>query len=408
MVGGSPRGSPVAAAFADHWPTLVARLARRFGDLTIAEECAADAFAAAVPAWREQVPDEPGAWLWTTASRRAIDRLRREQRFADRAHLLAANEAADESANPTHDQLALLFGMCHPSLSSESQIALTLRCLNGLSTAQIAGIFGTTTDTMTRRLTRARDKLAANAIAFDIPPSSRWGERLDPVLEVVYLTFTAGHASRDKGSFIRGDLCEEARWLCSRILGIAPEDPEVLGLAALLDLTDARRPARQAPDGSLILLADQDRERWDRPMIVRGSRLLAEALRQRRLGRFQIQAAIAGCHSMAPTWERTDWPTIVRWYDTLLALDDTPVTRLNRAVALSHADRAEEALEELRGLEAALGADHYYWLAVAEARERLGEIDAARDAYETALAAGPHDSEVGAITERLRALDSAD
>ncbi len=396
----------MAAAFAAHWPTLVARLARRYRDLSLAEECAAEAFAEATKAWRGGMPQEPGAWLWTIAQRRAVDRMRREARFADRTHLLAQpnGPAPREADDPVTDHLALLFGMCHPCLSPDSQVALTLRCLNGLSTRQIATVFLTTTDTMTRRLTRARTRLAANAIPFQIPDPERWPERVDKVLEAIYLTFTAGHASCDGSTFIRGDLCDEARWLASLVERLAPHDPEVLGLVALLDLTDARRPARIGEDDAPVLLADQDRRLWDRDLIASGRQRLTRALRQKRLGRFQIQAALAACHAMAPTWEQTDWRTVVHWYGALLAFDDTPVVRLNRAIAVSCAGRPAEALRELDDLRDALSGYHYYWVARSEAHERVGNLSDAADDLHRALALEPHPSELICLTARSTRL----
>ncbi len=384
----------------------MARLARRYHDLSLAEECAAEAFVEATKAWRGGVPDEPGAWLWTIAQRRAIDRLRREARFADRAHLLAQPDGAvaQEADDPLHDHLALLFGMCHPCLSPESQVALTLRCLNGLSTRQIAAVFLTPTDTMTRRLTRARDKLAANAVPFRIPEPERWPERIDSVLEVIYLTFTAGHAARDGASFIRGDLCDEARWLASLVERVAPSDPEVLGLQALLDLTDARRPARRGEGDALVLLADQDRRRWDRDLISSGRQRLTRAMRQKRLGRFQIQAALAACHSMAPSWEQTDWQAVVHWYGALLAFDDSPVVRLNRAVAVACAGHPDEALRELDDLHDALSGYHYYWVARSDAHERAGNPAAAAAELHRALALNPHPSELPSLQARVARL----
>ncbi len=411
MTGGSARASTVAAAFADHWPTLVARLARRYGDLALAEDCAAEAFAAAVPSWRLAPPDNPGGWLWTAAQRRAIDRLRQHGRWVDRAPLLAAHEVAVDSRGEAPDvaaetdQLALLFGCCHPSLSTEAQVALTLRAVNGLSTEQIAKVFLTRTDTMTRRLTRAKTKLAANAVPFEIPEPEHWSERLAPVLDVIYLTFTSGHTSHDHGSaLIRGDACDEARWLASLVARMAPTDPEVLGLSALMDFTDARRAARVDTRGRVVLMADQDRALWDRELMTQGRERLRQALRQRRLGSFQIEAALSACHAMAPTWEDTDWGQILRWYDALVALHPSGINRLNRAVAQSMAGEPAQALVVLESLIPELAEYHYLWVARADAFERLGRIDDAIADLHRALDLHPHPIEAEELRRRIEGL----
>ncbi len=403
---GPARTSPVAAAFAVHWPTLVARLARRFGDLGLAEECAAEAFATAVQAWRGEIPENPGAWLWVTAERRAVDRVRRQRRFGERIPVLASasSGAGAERDDPEPDHLALLFGCCHPSLSRDSKVALTLRSVNGLSTEQIAAVFLTSTDTMTRRLTRARRKLAANAVPFSIPEPAEWSGRLAPVLEVIYLTFTAGHAAASGATFVRGDLCDESRWLISLVTRVAPGDPEVLGLAALLEFTDARRAARLDGDGRLVLMADQNRSLWDPAAIRRGRDLLARALSQRRVGRFQAQAALSGCHTMAPSWQETDWQQMLHWYDVLIAVDDTPITRLNRAVALTQSGSLDEALRHIDELSDELSTYHYLWIARADVNERLGLITDAVDDLERAIALDPHAVEVAELTSRLECL----
>lgn len=418
MLGNSPRSSAVASAFAEHWPVIVARLARRYGNLALAEDCTADAFAAAVAAWRVERPTNPGGWLWTTAQRRAIDRLRRGNTEAAYAPQLAArtgDRGSSVEPDPTHsdteqpgtDELALLFGCCHPSLSPQAQVALTLRAVNGLSTRQIARVFLVSVDTMTRRLTRARTTLTANAVPFEIPDPEHWAPRLDPVLAAIYLTFTSGHASTDhQASLVRGDVCDEARWLVAQVARAAPADPEVLGLAALMDLTDARRAARVDATGRAVLMADQDRSRWDRTLLASGRDTLRRALRQRRLGPYQVQAALSACHGLAPRWEDTDWSEIVRWYDVLITFDPSPIHRLNRAVAVGTGGDARRALADINALASELAGYHYLWVARADAHERLGQPGAAISDLNRALDLQPHPAEARALWTRISALKS--
>ncbi len=412
----SPRNSVVAAAFAEHWPVIVARLARRYGDLALAEDCTADAFAAAVHAWRVERPANPGGWLWTAAQRRAIDRLRRRGTEAAHAAEVGAHQTASQEADvdqaglepPGTEELALLFGCCHPSLSPPAQVALTLRAVNGLSTRQIAQVFLVSVDTMTRRLTRARTKLAANAVPFEIPDPEHWSQRLDPVLAAIYLTFTAGHAATDhQAPLLRGDVCDEARWLVAQVARVAPADPEVLGLSALMDLTDARRPARLDADGNAVLMAEQDRSRWDRALLASGRDTLRRALSQRRLGPYQVQAALSACHVLAPTWEDTDFSEIVRWYDVLLTFDPGPINRLNRAVAVCTGGDARRALADFDALAPELAGYHYLWVARADAHERLGDEASAVADLNRALALDPHPAEAAQLRRRMTTLSCA-
>lgn len=405
---GHPRSSPVSAAFAEHWPVIVSRLARRYGDLALAEDCTADAFASAVQAWRVERPANPGGWLWTTAQRRAIDQLRRQcTATAYAGKLAASSHATPDDTRPGTDELALLFGCCHPSLSAQSQVALTLRAVNGLSTRQIAALFLVPVQTMTRRLTRARAKLADDDIAFEIPDPEQWPARLEPVLATIYLTFTAGYASVDHGAaLVRGDACSEARWLITQVLGVAPGDPEVLGLSALMDLTDARRAARLDGNGDAVQMADQDRSLWDPALLASGRDTLQRALRQRRLGPFQVQAALSACHALAMRWEDTDWAQIVRWYDVLLTFDSSPINQLNRAVAIGFGGEARLALNELDGLVPELAGYHYLWVARAEVYERLGDDTAAVAALTRALALDPHPAEARVLWTRVSRLEA--
>ena len=405
----------LSTAFAEHWPRLVADLARRHADLELAEDAVADAFAEALRTWRTSVPGNPGGWLRTAARRRAIDRIRAQEASGRRERAVARPEdEPDDHAGPGHDpvrdQLALLFGCCHPCLPQESQVALTLRSVNGLTTADIARLFLTSADTMTRRLHRARAKLRAYAVPFRVPEPDQWPERLAPVLQAIYLTFTAGYSSESHDTtFVRGDLCDEARWLAQLLAAAAPDDPEIAGLLALMDFTDARRRARVAPDGSAVTLEEQDRSLWDRAAMESGRTRLRAALRQRRIGPFQAQAALSACHAMAPTWQETNWAEIISWYDVLLAVDPSSVHALNRAVALTLGGRAAEALAAMDGVSEELADYPYLWVARAEALERLGRSAEALEAVARADAAGLHPSQEKHLhrrVERLRGVRS--
>ncbi|MFV0458487.1 MAG: RNA polymerase sigma factor [Actinomycetales bacterium] len=408
----SARDSPVAAVFGEQWPLLVARLVRRTGDLSLAEECAGEAFVEAVATWGSSAPANPGGWLWTVAHRRAVDRLRRAERFATRVPVLAQEETAWDAGpdgerhrdDPVTDHLALLFGCCHPALSSQAQVALMLRYVNGLSSAQIARVLLVSQDTMTRRLTRAKAKVTAARVPFAIPDAEHWCERLDTVLTCIYSTFTVGHAnSADHGAdLVRGDLCDEARWLVTLVRRVAPADPEALGLAALMAFVDARRPARLDPHGEVVLMEQQDRSRWDQGLIAEGVRLLAQASRQRRLGPFQIEAAIAAQHSCAPSWQDTAWRRIVRLYEVLSLVDPSPVVRLNRAVAVSYLDGPAAGLAELDDLvaEGTLAGYHYLWAARAELLSRLDRHEEAAAATARALECEPHPAEARLLRRR--------
>lgn len=319
---------------------MVATLRRELRDLDAAEDVAQDAFAEALQSWgKNGVPDRPGAWLTTAARRRAYDRRRRDRRYADRIPLLARSEIADDpdATQLIDDQLALVFGCCHRSLDADAQIALTLRAVAGLSTAQIARAFLVPTATMAARLTRAKRKIVAAGVPFVVPSRDRLGERLGTVLSVVYLIYTEGHASGHGESLVRGELCDEALWLADTVVRLVPDEPQALALAALLHLTDVRRPARLDEQKLPVLIQDQDRARWDRTQLERGRELLQRA----RVGgpsAYLLQAEIAALHGQAAAWSDTDWPGIVRCYDALLLIAPTPVIALNRAAAVAMRD----------------------------------------------------------------------
>ena len=400
--------SRVAHVFAEEWPPIVATLVRELGDLALAEDCAQDAFLEAAARWGpDSTPDSPGAWLLTTARRKAIDLARREKRFSDRLPLLhAALEAEAPEDDPiVDDQLALIFGCCHPSLSTEARVALTLREVCGLSTGQIAAAFLTPEPTMAKRLVRAKGKIRSAGVPFSIPDPDQLGDRLAGVLAVIYVIFTEGHTSADAASLVRGDLCDEARWLAGLLATLLPDEPEVRGLLALLCFTDARRPAREDADGDLVLLEDQDRRLWDRPLIAEGDRQLTSALQAGRVGPYQVQAAIAGEHSTAAAAEDTDWAAIVALYDTLIAMQPSAVVRLNRAIALGQRDGPLHGLDALDDLSGQLSDYRYFHAARADLLRQLRRVQESRTAYERALELGGNRAERDFIRRRIAQLD---
>ena len=340
--------SGVTGVFRDEWPRLVATLMRDLGDLDLAEEAAQEAFLEAAVRWgRDGLPDRPGAWLVTTARRKAIDGLRRRARLDER--LPELQRRADRAADaPSHqlvdDQLALLLGCCHPALAPDAQVALTLRVVGGLSTSQIARAFLVTDDAMARRLSRSKTKIRAANVPFTPVDVDTLLERLPAVCAVIYSIFTEGHTSATSTALVRGDLCDEALWLADLLADLVPDAPEVLGLLALLLLVDSRRDARLDDDGTPVLLTDQDRSRWDRDKIERGLAVLARAHRHRSAGPYQLQAAIQAVHTAAPGAGDTDWDAIVGLYDVLLLRQPTAVVALNRAVAVAERDGPDAGL----------------------------------------------------------------
>lgn len=378
-----------AEVFRHEWPKVVAILMRDLGDLDLAEDAAQEAFVAASAHWTSETwPRAPGAWLVTTARRKAIDRIRREARFDERIPELVDRTEAPGPHGLFDDRLALILGCCHPALAPEGQVALTLRIVAGLSTAQIARAFLVSESTMTRRLTRAKKKISGAHIAFRID-RDRLTERLAVVSAVVYSIYTEGHASATDAALVRGDLCEEALWLAALLTELVPDDPEVKGLEALLLFSDARRAARTASDGSLVLLPDQDRAQWDRPKIARGLAALASAHAAGRRGPYQLQAAIAALHATATSFDATDWPRIIDIYDVLVADSDDAVMALNRAAAIGHHLGARAGLAEIAQLsEDHLGrlADYpYFHVCRGEFQAAAGEVDAARRSLRRAI-----------------------
>ena len=400
----------IEQVFRTEWPRLVAALVRDLRDLELAEDCASEAFIAAADRWeRDGVPDRPGAWLLTTARRRAIDRIRRADRYADKLALLEATARSTSAATSRtlpDDQLALLLGCCHPALGIDAQVALTLRAVGGLTTAEIARAFLVPEATMAKRLTRAKHKIRATNIPFTVPTADQLAERLDAVLHVIYLIFTEGHTSAEPAALVRGDLCDEAIWLAELLVELRPDEPEVRGLAALILLTDARRAARVGDDGSLVLLEDQDRSQWDRSKIERGEDHLRAAHCAGPIGTYGLQAAAAVVHDRAGRFEDTDWLAILEIYDALAELQDTTVVQLNRAVALSYVDGPGLALAKVDELLARPGTEGYHYLHVARAEllRRLDRGGEAIEAIDQALAVCPNPTERTLLEKRRTAL----
>jgi RNA polymerase sigma-70 factor (ECF subfamily) len=390
----------------------VATVTRLVGDLQVAEDAVQEACAVALDRWPSTgTPANPLAWLVATARHKASDWQRREARRVDK-EAAAVREQADrqvpvQPVGPiTDDQLTLIFLCCHPALDPAVRVALTLRSVCGLSTAQIAGAFLTPEPTMAQRLTRAKRKIRDAGIAFRMPDPDAFADRLSAVLRVVYLIFTEGHRAATGEDLVRPQLCDEAVRLARVLCDLLPDEPEVTGLLALLLLVDARRPGRLDDAGDLVLLADQDRGRWNRVEIAEGSALLDRALAARRPGPYQIQAAIAACHSTAADPDSTDWPEIAGLYRELMRHEPTPVVEANSAVAVSMVDGPAAGLAILDRLAADPRLSRWPQLHVARADmlSRLGERDRARDAYQTALALGPPAAERAFIARRLRAL----
>ena len=358
---------------------------RILDNFDIAEEVVQDSLVTALERWPEQgIPDNPGAWLMTTARRRAIDLLRRDRRYAEKVALLERSIVPGDRAE-ADDRLRLIFTCCHPALPQEAHVALTLRAVAGFTTQEIAAAFLVNEPTMAQRIVRAKRKIVAANIPYRVPEGAELPARLEAVLAVLYLMFNEGYLSRGPAAGMRRDLAEDALWLTSLVDRLLPNQAEVLGLLALMKLNLARSAARFDAAGEMVLLPDQDRSRWDRDAIAEGVRTLDTAALLRRPGPYQLQAAIAAVHAEASSWEATDWAQVVALYDALLRGADTPVVRLNRAVALSHVRGAEEALGEVNDLAIALGDYHLFHATRAELLDELGEAALAREARRRAL-----------------------
>lgn len=381
---------------------MLAATVRVTGDLDLAEECVQDAYVIALDAWlHDGVPDNPGAWLTTTARRRALDGRRRERTLRTKLPLLVEPEESTVE-DITDDRLRLLFTCCHPALTREAQVALTLRLVCGLTTAEIAHAFLISEATMAARLTRAKKRIAAARIAYRAPAPEELPDRLDAVLTVVHLLYTTGHTAPAGDRLVRVDLVEKVFDLARMLRTLMPDEREVRGLLALLLLTDARRATRTATDGRLLLLAEQDRGRWDRALIAEGAALVPGALRGG-AGRFALQAAIAALHAEAPTYEDTDWRQIVGLYDVLLTVWTSPVVALNRAVAVSMADGPTAALATIEALDAdgRLAGYRYLPATRADLLRRLGRHTEAAAEYRQALELTDNAAERGFLRRRL-------
>ncbi len=406
-------GPGVAAAVAEahrrEWAFVLAATVRVTRDIDLAEECVQDAYAQALATWADRgVPAKPGAWLTTVARRRALDLLRREVTLRRALPLLVDDEPAAAAGGPfPDDRLRLIFTCCHPSLATETQVALTLRLLCGLSTAEVARAFLVAEPTMAARITRAKKKIATARIPYRMPSVADLPERTEAVLAVVHLLFTTGHTAPVGADLIRRDLVERALDLARMLRALLPDDADVAALLALILLTDARRETRVGPDGRLLLLAEQDRTRWDAAQITEGFDLVEEALRRRPRSRHTLQAAIAAVHARAGSWPDTDWGRVVDLYDTLAEVWPSPVVALNRAAALGFARGPAAGLAALEPLSTEPQLAGYGYLPAARAAflAELGRVAEARQAYQEAILLTENAVEREFLAGRLAELD---
>ncbi len=408
--------------FREEQGRAVATLIRVLGDFDLAEEAVQDAFIAALEVWPERgVPANPGAWITTTARNRAIDRLRRRRRLRDKteelardseleADLAAIDTGADDDMAIADDRLRLIFTCCHPALAMDARVALTLRTLGGLTTPEIARAFLVPESTLAQRLVRAKRKIRDAGIPYRVPPRAVLPERLGGVLKVLYLVYNEGYAATSGDALVRRELSAEAIRLTRVVVSLLPDEPEAIGLLALMLLHDARREARVDAAGDLVLLEDQDRSRWDLARIEEGRELVERALVSHRPGPYQVQAAIAALHDDAPSWAETDWPQIVELYRALMAMEPSPVVELNLGVAVAMAEGPAVGLAMIDGIAQDGALDDYLYLhgARADLLRRLERWSEAGTAYRRALALTTNLTERAYLERRLAALPDPD
>ncbi|HEU5196830.1 MAG TPA: RNA polymerase sigma factor [Methylomirabilota bacterium] len=406
-----PVQARVAEVFRQEYARVVSSVARIVRDLDAAEEVVQEAFALALEHWpADGVPSRPGAWLLTAARRRALDRLRRARRAGAHAEALAGEldvsvEPFDvtDAATIPDDRLRLIFTCCHPALSADGRVALTLRMIGGLTTVEIARGFLVSEATISQRLVRAKRTIREREIPYEVPAAEELGERLPAVLAVIYLIFNEGYSAHTGEALVRDDLCAEAIRLGGMLAGLMPGEPEVLGLLALMELQASRLAARTDASGDVVLLADQDRTRWDRGRIERGLACLERGAPLQRAGSYQLQAMIAACHARASSWDVTDWERIVALYDRLMEVAPSPVVALNRAAAIGMAHGAEVGLAALDALDAgALKAYHFLPSARGDFLRKLGRWQEAAACYREALGMVENASERRFLSGRLQ------
>jgi RNA polymerase sigma-70 factor, ECF subfamily len=396
----------ITRAYHEEWARVVASLTRRFGDLDVAEEAAAEALATAVQRWpADGVPPNPGAWLTTTANRKAIDRIRRESKRDGKqmeARLLHDDDPQQPPGPVDDERLRLIFTCCHPALAMQTRVALTLRMVSGLTVAEIARAFLVQETAMGQRITRAKAKIKAARIPYRVPSAGDLPARVSGVLAVLFLVFNEGYLATGPGTDpVRHDLTAEAIRLTRLIRALMPDDGEVAGLLALMLLTEARRTARLAASGELVSLDEQDREGWDAALIAEGHRLVRERLTAGAVpGRYQILAAISAVHTSARHMRDTDWSQVVALYDQLVRLDPSPIIALNRAIAIAELDGPEVALAAVDRLEGELAGYHPYHATRADLLRRLGRGQKSRAAYDTAIELAGNTAETASLTRR--------